>query len=64
VIARLAEKVPVLVGAKVTFTRLELPGGSENGPVSIAENGAPAGPLTLPTSLASPRLVIFNFALA
>ena len=53
-IVSVAVKVPMLVGEKVTFTRLELPGANANGPVPVAENGAAAGPLTLPPSIPLP----------
>jgi hypothetical protein len=54
----------MLVGEKVTFTRFELPGANTNGPVPVAENGAPAGPLTLPSSMPLPWFLIFTVALA
>ena len=56
--------VPALVGAKVTVTRLELPGANANGPVPVAVNGALAGPLTLPSSMPLPWFLILTVALA
>jgi hypothetical protein len=53
----------VLVGEKVTFTRLELPGANTNGPVPVAANGALASPLTLPSSIPLPWFLIFTVAL-
>ena len=58
-----AVNVPVLVGEKVTFTRLELPGANANGPVPVAANGALAGPLMLPSSMPLPWFLIFTVAL-
>jgi hypothetical protein len=55
---------PLTVGAKVIFTLLELPCENVNGPVPIAENGAPEGPLTVPSSMPTPRFMILTFALA
>lgn len=58
------DNLPFLVGANVTFTRLELPGESVNGPVPVDENGESAGPFTLPSRTPFPSLAIFTFALA
>ena len=59
----IAVNVPVLVGAKVTFTRLELPGANVNGPVPVAVNGTAVSPLTLPSSMPFPWFLIFTVAL-
>ena len=58
-----ALNVPMLVGEKVTVTRLELPGANVNGPVPVAVNGAPAGPVMLPSSMPLPWFLIFTVAL-
>jgi len=63
VIVNCVENVPALVGEKVTLTRLELPGENVNGPVPVAENGAPAGPLTLPLSMPLPWFLILTVVL-
>ena len=58
------ENLPTMVGANVTFTRLELPRENVNGPVPVDENGEPEGPLTLPSRIPLPWLAIFTSALA
>jgi len=64
VIVSCAVKEPAVTGENVTFTCLELPGENENGPVPFAENGVPAGPLMLPSSMPLPWFTTFTFALA
>ena len=64
VIVSTALNLPLTVGEKVTLMRLAPPGENVNGPVPTAENGEPAGPLTLPASVPVPWLITLTVALA